>query len=145
MKELVNSQVSRLSVVVPPGSEHFVTLALAGAPVRLDLDSPNLLVMNGQVSGLGVIVSPGSEVVVSLAGAAVHLDLDTSHWRSSVGSVSSSGEIIPVVCSRWPGTVWPELDLPRHSVNRLLLQQEHWVGGGCSGQAEDGESDLHVL
>ena len=38
----MNSQVSGLRVVVSPRSEDVVTLALAGTPVRLDLDSPNL-------------------------------------------------------------------------------------------------------
>ena len=38
----MNSHVNRLSVVISPRSEHVVALALAGAPVGLDLDSLHL-------------------------------------------------------------------------------------------------------
>ena len=72
--------------------------------------------------------------------------INKTYWSSSVGSVSSSSEIFPYKAlgsSLWTDRVWAEL--PRHSVYWLLLQEEHWVGGGCSSQPEDGESDLHVL
>ena len=39
---MMNGQVGGLGVVVSPRSEHVVPLSLAGAPVRLDLDSPDL-------------------------------------------------------------------------------------------------------
>ena len=39
---MMDGQVGRLSVVVSPGGEHVVALALAGAPVHLDLDTTHL-------------------------------------------------------------------------------------------------------
>ena len=41
-ESMVDGEVSRLGVVVPPGSEHVVPLALARAPVHLDLHSAHL-------------------------------------------------------------------------------------------------------
>ena len=69
-----------------------------------------------------------------------------TYWSSSVGSVSSNLEIIVIGApGRSESSVRSELDLPGDSVHWLLLQEEHGVGGGSGGQAEDGESDLHVL
>ena len=39
---MMDGQVGRLCVVVSPGGEHVVALALAGAPVHLDLDTTHL-------------------------------------------------------------------------------------------------------
>ena len=39
---MMDGQVCRLCVVVSPGGEHVVALALAGAPVHLDLDTTHL-------------------------------------------------------------------------------------------------------
>ena len=40
---MVFSSVEGLSVVVTPGGEHIISLALAGASVGLDLDAANRL------------------------------------------------------------------------------------------------------
>ena len=76
--------------------------------------------------------------------------INKTYWSSSVGSVSSSLEIIVIGApGRSESSVRSELDLPGDSgswaVHWLLLQEEHGVGGGSGGEAEDGESDLHVL
>ena len=73
--------------------------------------------------------------------------INKTYWSSSVGSVSSSLEIIVIGApGRSESSVRSELDLPGDSVHCwLILQEEHGVGGGSGGEAEDGESDLHVL
>ena len=75
--------------------------------------------------------------------------INKTYWSSSVGSVSSSLEIIVIGApGRSESSVRSELDLPGDSGWEdcwLILQEEHGVGGGSGGEAEDGESDLHVL
>merc|ERR1712045_895219 len=101
-----------------------------------------MVTVDGQISGLCVVVSPGGKVIVSLAGAAVHLDLDPPHWSSTICRVSSSLEVslLAVASDGGPREV---SHLPGLSEG-LLLQKEHWVGGGRSSQAEESESNLHV-
>ena len=99
------ARIQGLSVVITPGGEHLVSLALAGAAVGLDLDATNRLgkdimthllklwvsftilffevfiesMMYCKVSWLSIVITPGGKVIIPLAGSSVHLDLDPAH------------------------------------------------------------------